>query len=359
MWLDKRVTNLFNIQNPIIQAPMAGASGAAMAIATSKAGGLGSLPCAMLSIEKMHSEMSIIRQETKAPMNVNFFVHDKPAINLERDQIWLNHLSKYYSEFNLQVDNQNSNSSREPFNEAAFGFVESFRPEVVSFHFGLPKSSYLDRLKKLGCKIMSSATTVEEACWLEKNGCDVIIAQGFEAGGHRAMFLTNDINTQVGTMALLPQVVDAVSVPVIAAGGIADGRGILAAFALGAAGVQIGTPYLFTKEALISEIHLSRLKTSKDNNTAITNLFTGRPARGIINRLMKEVGPMSEFPSEFPTAGKALGPLKNKAEAQGNSDFSQLWSGQSASLCKETDAEALTNCLAIDALQRFKMITSN
>ncbi|MBL6856488.1 MAG: nitronate monooxygenase [Rhodobacteraceae bacterium] len=359
MWPDNRLTNLFNIQNPIIQAPMAGASGSAMAIATSKAGGLGSLPCAMLSIEKMHTEMSIIRQKTKAPMNVNFFVYDRPLINLEKDRIWLNHLSKYYTEFNLQVDNQHSKSRREPFNEAAFGFVDSFRPEVVSFHFGLPETSYLDRLKKLGCKIMSSATTVEEACWLEKNGCDVIIAQGFEAGGHRAMFLTNDINTQVGTMALVPQVVDAVSVPVIAAGGIADGRGIVAAFALGAAGVQIGTPYLFTKEALISEIHLSQLKTSKDNDTAITNLFSGRPARGIINRLMQEVGPMSEFPSDFPAAGTALDPLKNKAEAQGNSDFSSLWSGQSAGLCKETHAEALTNSLATGALKRFKMITSN
>ena len=359
MWPDNRLTNLFNIQNPIIQAPMAGASGSAMAIATSKAGGLGSLPCAMLSIEKMHTEMSIIRQKTKAPINVNFFVYDKPSINLEKDQIWSNQLSKYYSEFNLQVDNQLSKSRREPFNEAAFGFVDCFRPEVVSFHFGLPASIYLDRLKKLGCKIMSSATTVEEACWLEKNGCDVIIAQGFEAGGHRAMFLTNDINTQVGTMALLPQVVDAVSVPVIAAGGIADGRGIVAAFALGASGVQIGTPYLFTEEALISEIHLSQLKTSKDNDTAITNLFSGRPARGIINRLMQEVGPMSEFPSDFPTASRALDPLKNKSEAQGNSDFSALWSGQSAGLCKETHAEALTHSLATDTLKRFKMIMSN
>lgn len=353
MWPDRRLTDLLNIQIPIVQAPMAGANGSAMVIETCKAGALGSLPCAMLNIEKMHAEMGVIRQQTKKPINVNFFVHERPEVNLEMDKKWLERLSVYYSEFELDMNVSVSKVSREPFDEAACAFVEKVCPEVVSFHFGLPELNLLNRVKAVGSKILSSATTVEEACWLEDRGCDAIIAQGFEAGGHRAMFLSKDINTQVGTMALVPQVVDAVSIPVIAAGGIADGRGIVAAFALGAAGVQIGTPYLFTPEALVSEMHLSSLKMAKDNTTAVTNLFSGRPARGIMNRIMREVGPMSDWPTAFPTAGSALVPLKGAAEAEGRSDFSSLWSGQSVGLSQEMGAADLTRKLANDALSRL------
>jgi nitronate monooxygenase len=203
---------------------------------------------------------------------------------------------------------------------------------------------------------MSSATTVEEALWLEEHGCDVIIAQGYEAGGHRGMFLTDNLSTQVGTLALVPQVVDVVNVPVIAAGGIADGRGIAAAFALGASGVQIGTAYLFTPESLISPLHRAALRVACDDQTALTNVFSGRPARGLMNRIMREVGPISDVAPVFPTAGNALAPLKAKAEASGVSDFSSLWSGQSASLGREIGASDLTRQLAEEAAQRLSLL---
>jgi nitronate monooxygenase len=353
MWPDHRLMDLLNIKSPIVQAPMAGANGSAMVIETCKAGGLGSLPCAMLSVEKMHAEIGIIRQQTNEPINVNFFVHKQPEIDLETDENWLKRLSEYYSEFELDLDVIFPEATREPFGEDACAFVEKVRPEIISFHFGLPEIKFLDRVRVAGCKVISSATTVEEACWLEERGCDAIIAQGYEAGGHRAMFLSNDINTQVGTMSLVPQVVDAVSIPVIAAGGIADGRGITAAFALGAAGVQIGTPYLFTPEALVSELHLSSLKMAKDNSTAITNIFSGRPARSIMNRIMRDIGPMSDWPTSFPNAGSALAPLKRAAETEERSDFSSLWSGQSVGLSQEMGTADLTRKLANDALGRF------
>jgi len=234
--------------------------------------------------------------------------------------------------------------------------VEKTQPEVISFHFGLPEKSLLKRVKAAGCKVLSSATTAREARWLDDHGCDAIIAQGYEAGGHRGMFLTENVATQAGTMALVPQVVDAVSVPVIAAGGIADGRGIAAAFALGASGVQIGTGYLFTPESLVTDTHRSALKGAKDDHTALTNLFSGRPARGIMNRVMREIGPISDTPTAFPTAGAALAPLKVAAEANGNTDFTSLWSGQAARLGREVGAADLTRQLADDALARLRAI---
>ena len=357
MWPDRRLIDLLSIKTPIVQAPMAGANGSAMVIETCKAGGLGSLPCAMLSVEKMHTEIGIIRQQTNRPINVNFFVHKRPVVVLETDKNWLKRLSDYYSEFELDLDVVLPKATREPFGEDACAFVEKVRPEIISFHFGLPEIKFLDRVRVAGCKVISSATTVDEALWLEANGCDAVIAQGFEAGGHRAMFLTNDINTQVGTMALVPQIVDAVSIPVIAAGGVADGRGIAAAFALGASGVQIGTPYLFTTEALISKIHLSCLMSAKDDSTALTNLFSGRPARSIVNRVMREVGPISNCAPAFPTAGIALAPLKTAAENYGSPDFSSLWAGQSVGLSKEMGSQDLTRKLMEDALDRLSLIT--
>ena len=357
MWPDRRLIDLLSIKTPIVQAPMAGANGSAMVIETCKAGGLGSLPCAMLSVEKMHTEIGIIRQQTNEPINVNFFVHKRPEVDLETDKNWLKRLSEYYSELELDLDAIFPKATREPFGEDTCAFVEKVRPEIVSFHFGLPEIKFLNRVIAAGCKVISSATTVGEALWLEANGCDAVIAQGFEAGGHRAMFLTNDINTQVGTMALVPQIVDAVSIPVIAAGGVADGRGIAAAFALGASGVQIGTPYLFTTEALISKIYRSCLMSAKDDSTALTNLFSGRPARSIVNRVMREVGPISNCAPAFPTAGIALAPLKTAAEKYGNPDFSSLWAGQSVGLSKEMGSQDLTRKLIEDALDRLSLIT--
>jgi len=349
MWPDQRLLDLIGIDLPIIQAPMAGATGSEMAIAVSDAGGLGSLPCAMLDAARARAEIGVIRQRTSKPLNVNFFCHLPPTPDLDRDAAWRQRLTAYYTELGLAAPDAEPPGSRAPFGAGMCEIVEEHKPEVVSFHFGLPEQALIDRVKAAGSRVLSSATTVDEARWLEDHGCDAIIAQGYEAGGHRGMFLTEDIATQPGTFALVPQVVDAVRVPVIAAGGVGDGRGIAAAFALGASGVQVGTAYLFTPESLITDLHRAALGTARDNQTALTNVFSGRPARGLMNRVMREVGPMSDVAPAFPTAGGALAPLKAKAEAEGVTDFSALWSGQAASLGRDIGARDLTRRLAEDA----------
>ena len=328
MWPDHRPLDLIGIDLPIIQAPLAGANGSAMAIAACEAGGLGSLPCAMLDAAKARAEIRVIRQRTTKPLNVNFLCHIPPEPDPGRDAAWKERLAAYYTELGLDASASAPAVNRAPFDEAMCEIVEEHEPEVVSFHFGLPEQALLSRVKASGCLVLSSATTVEEARWLEDHGCDAIIAQGYEAGGHRGMFLTDDIATQPGTFALVPQVVDAVKVPVIAAGGIADGRGIAAAFVLGAAGAQIGTAYLFTPESLITDLYRAALRAARDDQTALTNVFSGRPSRGLMNRVMREVGPMSDRAPAYPTAGRALAPLKARAEAAGSSDFSLLWSGR-------------------------------
>lgn len=350
---DRRIEELFGIDLPIIQAPMAGAQASAMAIAVANAGGLGSLPAALLTHEQMRTELAIIRQQTGKPVNVNFFCHTPPEPDATREAGWRTRLGPYYAEFDIDPAAPIPSSNRAPFDEAFCAIVEEYRPEVVSFHFGLPNAALVDRVKATGARVLSSATTVAEARWLEARGCDAIIAQGNEAGGHRGIFLTEAIGSQPGLFALLPQVVDAVKVPVIAAGGIADGRGIAAAFALGASAVQVGTAYLFTPEAKITPMHRAALKSATDDGTALTNLFTGRPARGLMNRVMREVGPISADAPAFPTAGGALMPLKAKAEAAGSADFSNLWSGQAAALGREMGAGELTTALWADAKARL------
>ncbi len=354
MWPNRELLDLIGIDLPIIQAPMAGANGSAMVIAVSEAGGLGSLPCAMLDAAKARAEIGVIRQQTAKPINVNFFCHTPPEPDPDRDAAWKRRLADYYEELGLDASASAPAVNRAPFDETMCEIVEDLRPEAVSFHFGLPEKGLLGRVKAAGCRVLGSATTVEEARWLEGNGCDAVIAQGYEAGGHRGIFLTDDIATQVGTFALVPQVVDAVKAPVIAAGGIADGRGVAAAFALGAAAVQIGTAYLFTPESLISDLHRTALEAARDDGTALTNLFSGRPARGLMNRIMREIGPMSEMAPAFPMAGGALAPLKAAAEARGASDFTSLWSGQGAGLCQQAGASDLTRRLAEDAARRLR-----
>ncbi len=358
MWPNRGLLDLIGIELPIIQAPMAGATGSAMAIAVGEAGGLGSLPCAMLDAAKVRAEIGVIRQRMATPVNVNFFCHTPAPPDPARDAAWKARLAAYYTELGLDPSATAPAVNRAPFDAAMCEIVEDLRPEVVSFHFGLPAPELLGRVKAAGCRVFSSATTVAEARWLEDHGCDAIIAQGNEAGGHRGMFLSDDIATQPGTFALVPQVVDAVTVPVIAAGGIADGRGIAAAFALGAAAAQIGTAYLFTPESLITDLHRAALRDAGDDRTALTNLFSGRPARGLMNRVMREVGPMSEAPPAFPTAGGALAPLKAKSEAAGSADFSSLWAGQAAPLGQEIGAAELTRRLAEEAAQRLEALAS-
>jgi nitronate monooxygenase len=354
MWPDNRILDLFGIQLPIIQAPMAGSVFSEMVVAVSEAGGLGSLPCALLSPEQMRNELEAIRRQTRRPINVNFFCHTPPRVDANRETLWRQRLQRYYMELGLDQNIPVLSANRAPFDDTMCDLVIEFHPEVVSFHFGLPEEKLVLKVRDTGAKVVSSATSVDEARWLEDRGCDAIIAQGYEAGGHRGIFLTQDVSTQAGTMALVPQVVDAVKVPVIAAGGIADARGILAAFALGAAAVQIGTAYLLCPEAKISPVYREALRNATDNQTTLTNIFTGRPARGIVNRAIKELGPISDSAPEFPLAAAALGPLRSKAEAAKSSDFTPLWSGQAARLARELPAAELTKQLVAEALKTLR-----
>ncbi|RYX95991.1 MAG: nitronate monooxygenase [Comamonadaceae bacterium] len=338
--------SLFGIDLPIIQAPMAGVQAGSMAVAVSNAGGLGSLPCAMLTPEALRAELALITSQTDKPYNVNFFCHKPPTPDAARQSMWHAALAPYYSELGLDVADAPAGAGRSPFTAEAAALLELFKPPVVSFHFGLPAADLLARVKAWGAKVVSSATTVEEALWLEANGADAVIAQGFEAGGHRGLFLTDDLTTQIGTMALLPQILRAVRIPVIAAGGIADAQGVAAAMALGATAVQVGTSYLLCNEATTTPLHRTALKSERARHTVLTNLITGRPARGIANRLMRELGPISDKAPAFPLATAALAPLKAAAEKLGRDDFSTLWSGQNATGCREIPAAEMTRLLA-------------
>jgi nitronate monooxygenase len=341
------IQEFFGIELPVIQAPMAGVQTSALAIAVSNAGGLGSLPCAMLTPDALRAELAAITAQTRLPYNVNFFCHTPAAPDTAREMKWRAALAPYYAEFGIDPATVPAGGGRAPFSHEFADVLAAFKPPVVSFHFGLPSPELLQRVKSWGAKVLSSATTVAEARWLEANGADAVIAQGLEAGGHRGIFLGGDLTTQVGTLALLPQVLRAVRVPVIAAGGIADARGVAAALALGAAGVQVGTSYLLCPEATTTALHRAALKSGRAEHTALTNLITGRPARGIHNRLMRELGPLSDAPPAFPLATAALAPLKTAAEKLGRDDFSTLWSGQNASGCCEIPAAELTRLLAV------------
>lgn len=356
-WPDRRILDLFGIALPIIQAPMANFSTTEMAIGAALAGGLGSLPCASLNADQIRAAVTAFRAAVQGPINLNFFCHTSPPEDAAREAAWRARLAPYYREAGLDPAATVPSVSRLPFDDAACALVEELRPQIVSFHFGLPNPALVARVKATGAKLLSSATTVAEARWLEARGCDAVIAMGAEAGGHRGNFLENDMARQVGTFALVPQIADAVKVPVIAAGGIADGRGVAAALTLGASAVQIGTAYLFSPEAKVSAVHARALAAVSDDGTEITNVFTGRPARGIVTRLMRELGPLSPDAPAFPNAARALAPVKAKAEANGASDFSNLWSGQAAKLAKHLPAKDLTLALAEDALARIAALS--
>jgi nitronate monooxygenase len=354
----------FGLEHALIQAPMAGVQGSALAIAVSQAGGLGSLPCAMLSPEQIRSEIEAIRAATTRPYNLNFFCHTPPPESIatpEREVAWRKLLAPYYAEHGIDAAAIPSGAGRAPFSAALCDLIEPYQPPVVSFHFGLPDAALVHRVKAWGGKVLSSATTVAEALWLEHHGADAIIAQGVEAGGHRGMFLLHDefgthpglskafpddwrdeLSTQQGTFTLLPQIVAAVQVPVIAAGGIADRAGVQAAFALGASAVQIGTAFMLCNEATTSPPHRKALAHSAEHpeqhHTQLTNLFTGRPARGITNRVMRELGAINTEAPAFPTSTAAIAPLRAAAEKANSADFSPFWSGQNAIGCRAVPA---------------------
>lgn len=351
IWPNRRLLDLLKIEHPIIQAPMGAHISPAMPVAVSGSGGLGSFPCSALSSAQVRDLVGKIRAQTTKPLNINFFCHVTQR-DAAIEAAWLKRLASYYTELGVNPP-EFPTSARPPFDAQMCDAVVELRPQVVSFHFGLPETSLIDRLKAAGCVILSSATTVTEARWLEEHGVDAVIAQGAEAGGHRAMFLTNDLASQLSTLVLVPQVVDAVKVPVIAAGGIANGRGIAAALALGASAVQMGTAYLLCPEATTSALHRAAIKSARDKLSAISNVLTGRPARVLVNRIVRELGPIAADVPSFPLAAVALGPLRAKTESQGSDDFTGLYAGEAAALCREVPAGELTLKFAAEALQQL------
>ena len=353
-WADCRLTDLLGIEHPIVQAPMAGSGTVDLAVAAASAGALGSLPCATLTPDGIRADFLAMRARTKQPLALNFFCHRPPEPDPARQAAWRRRLAPFAAELGLDPDAPPAGGGRAPFDETLCRLVEEVRPPVVSFHFGLPEPALLRRVQDTGATILSSATTVAEARWLEEAGIDAVIAQGAEAGGHRGIFLEGRVDAQPGLFALLPQVVDAVRLPVIAAGGIADGRGIAAALALGAAGVQVGTAYLFCPECRISAPYREALRAGRDDGTLLTNVFTGRPARGLANRAILELGPLADDAPAFPDATPAIAPYRAAAEARGSGDFSPLWAGQAVALGREMGAAELTRSLAADALARLR-----
>ncbi|GAB1267063.1 nitronate monooxygenase [Aurantivibrio infirmus] len=340
--------DLLNIELPIIQAPMAGAQNHALTVAVSNAGGLGSLPAALLSAEALTDEIGAITKLTSKPFNLNFFCHAEPGDNSEKIKAWKQSLDHYYQDLGVEDIDSPPGGIRMPFDERAVEVVEKTKPPVVSFHFGLPKHSLLARVKSSGAKIMSTATTVEEGLWLQERGVDLVIAQGLEAGGHRGHFLSMELGLQMDTVSLVQQLLSKIDIPVVAAGGISDAKSVARIMSLGAAGVQVGTAYLLCPEAKISAIHRSALKNKEIRETALTNLFSGRPARGIINQLMKDIGPLNPEVPDFPLAGSALSPLKKAAEKIDRDDFSSLWCGSQYQNCQEKSAADITRLLCQD-----------
>ena len=347
-WHDRRFLDLVGTEQPIIQAPMAGAGGIELCVAAIEGGALGSLPCGMLSPAQVREQVAQVRSRTDRPFALNFFCHRMPEA--PDDSAWLALLQPYYDEY--AVGPSNGGPLRLPFDEEMCRVVGEVSPPVVSFHFGLPEASLLARVKATGAIVIGNATTPDEARWLEQRGVDAIIAQGFEAGGHSGAFLDPDPAEALGLFALVPQVVDAVRVPVIAAGGIGDARGIAAAFLLGSSAVQLGTAYLHTPEASISAVHRQRLN---EGRTLFTNLLSGGLARGIRGRLMDELGPVRAEAPPYPLASTALAPIRKAAEAQGEFGFGPMWAGQAAPLGAPLSAAELTRKLAADALAILRL----
>ncbi|WP_221174278.1 NAD(P)H-dependent flavin oxidoreductase [Luteibacter sp. 9135] len=354
-WTDRRVLDLLAIEQPLLLAPMAGAGGAALAIAVARAGGLGAIPCASLSAATIREHVAAFRGAVTAPLNLNFFAHTPVAPDEAQTRRWQERLATYFTEYGVDPDAASATGGRAPFDTALCELVEALTPEVVSFHFGLPDPVLLQRVKAAGAIVLASATTVAEGRWLAERGCDVVIAQGYEAGGHRGNFLTHDMAAQPGTMALVPQMVDALRVPVIAAGGIADGRGTAAALCLGASAVQVGTAFLRTPEATIAPVHRKALRALRDDGTVVTNVLTGRPARGAVNRIMRELGPLAADALPFPLAAGPLAPLRAATEATGQGDFQPLWAGQAGALAREVPAEEIARTMLAQAAARLRL----
>jgi len=341
MWTDPRMQELLGSDLPIIQAPMSGSSTLKMALAVSRAGGLGSLACAGMSAAEVTKLALAFSERSAGPVNLNFFSHLPPKRNPERESAWRLGLRPYFDELGGEVP-PDLDIRLDGFGDALCRAVEGIAPKVVSFHFGLPSAPLLERLKRVGVGILCTATTVREARWLVDRGCDAVIAQGSDAGGHRGCFLDLSSAAQIGTLSLVPQVVDAVEVPVIAAGGIADARSVAAALALGASAVQVGTAYLFTHEASVSPAYRQAVQSRSLDNTVVTEVFSGRPARCIRNRLTDALGPSESMAPDFPLPLRASSALRSLAESNDNAELSAHYCGQAAGLARELGAEELT-----------------
>ena len=332
MWKDKRLCDLLGIVHPIIQAPMAGASTPEMAVAVANAGGMGSLGCAMQTVDQVAQDMLQIRQHTNRAINLNFFVHPAPQANSKTADAAQKRLESWYETLDAD-DMPEAVETHFPFDAAMCDTVIRLAPKVVSFHFGLPDAAMIEALKNAGIVILSSATSEAEAIYLEENGADAIIAQSYEAGGHSGWFLPRGTAEVAGTMTLVPRIVDAVRVPVIAAGGIADGRGIAAALILGAAGVQIGTAFLATPECMASQTHKNALLSASGDGTMMSKAFSGRRARTIVNNYASEMAEVTDWP-DFPIMNTLTGPIRKASVKADKPDAIALWSGQAVGLIR-------------------------
>ncbi|MEP2640957.1 MULTISPECIES: nitronate monooxygenase family protein [Roseobacteraceae] len=312
-------------QFPLIQSPMAGAQDESLGIAVARAGAVGSIPCAALTAQDARRSALRFQKATAGPLNLNFFCHTVPARDPTRDARWLHELRGYYADLSLPADYP-KNAHLRPFDADMVDVVCDVKPAVVSFHFGLPDAVYIDRIRATGAKIIATATTLKEAELLAQNGCDAVIAQGKEAGGHQGVFLPTDAQNPLNTIDLVARIAGALTTPVIAAGGIADQAGIRAALAAGASGVQIGTRFLKSPEATITPLYRRILDGAEPRDTQITNVFTGRPARAFVTRLVRDLGPMNPNVQAFPYAASALGPLRGATA--GADDFAAMWAGQ-------------------------------
>lgn len=347
-WPDTRFRDLLGSRHPILLAPMAGAGGVELAVSAMAGGAVGALPCALLDAGTVRDQIAQVRERASGPLNLNFFCHAMPE-GVD-DRPWHKLLSRYHAIYGLDQA-AGEGPLRLPFDSDMGALVEELRPDIVSFHFGLPEEDLLARVRRAGCRVLATATTVAEARWLAERGVDAILAQGFEAGGHAGRFLEESRpEEQMGLFALLPQIVDATDLPVVAAGAIADGRGIAAAFTLGAAAVQIGTAFLLSPESLIGGAHRTALHEEAAEHGAFTNLFSGGLARSLPTRLTDELGWVRAEAPPFPLASAALLPIAKAANARGETGFQPMWAGQAARLAPALPAAELVETLARDAL---------
>ncbi len=333
------------LRYPLIQAPMAGVSDVQLAAAICELGGLGSLPCAFLNDEQTTKQVRQLRAVSNAPFNLNFFCHAVPAPDDNIQQRWREALAPFYEEWDVQAADAPAGPVRRSFSADQAELVTALKPAVVSFHFGLPAAELLDAVKATGALVLSSANTVDEALWLEAHGTDAVIAQGIEAGGHRGMFLRDTLDDQLPTMELLSEILDAVSLPVIAAGGIGDRASVRAALDVGADAVQVGTALMLCPECNTSELHRRALSEAPARGTVVTNVYSGRPARSIATALTDRLGPISALAPPFPAASQALAPLRAAAEAAGEFDFTPVWSGTRPETCREAPVAELVSDL--------------